>query len=118
LVGSGSISGLTGLTAVAALNTVSIDKREAWSAGHTLIEVGVKTYQTSVVAWLLQLGAVVSHPAVLTDTGTLAVVVCIGDTVLTLVWVWANTAVTGWCALTTVDATVVSSPPVITDTGA
>lgn len=79
-----SISRLTSLTRLVTLNTVTVHKREAWSALNTLVTLGVNTHHTGWMAGMLPVRAIITHPLVLANTGTLSVVVCVFNTILTV----------------------------------
>ena len=57
-----------------------------------------------------------SHPLITTATSTISLVVGVCYTVLTFISVWSGATVACWCTWSTIDATVISCPPLVADT--
>jgi hypothetical protein len=68
------------------------------------------------VAWRFSVLAAIAHPFILADASSFAVIVRIGDTILTFVCFRSRASVTGVSAKPAIYATVIASPPSIADT--
>jgi hypothetical protein len=99
-----------------AFNTEPVDQRKPRGTDNALVELVFQTSQACFLTPGLFIRAVVPEEPILADTGPLAVVVGVFDTVYTVVVGGSSTTVAAWVTGALEGATVVSSPPLKTYT--
>ena len=116
MIRSGTVGWLAGCATVSTWDTVSINKGESILTDDTLVKVWCKTDLTGLMAISAFLCTVRSHPLVTTATSSISLVVGVCYTVLALVSSWSVATVACWSTWSTIDATVISCPPLGADT--